>query len=80
VRAGKMLTGQSILIEGDRIKHVGANLRPPDGARIIDLSGSTVLPTIPNRTEKSNVGTNHSRESASGRERRSASSITTTSV
>ena len=36
VRAGKVLTNQSILIEGDRIKQVGANFKPPDGARVID--------------------------------------------
>jgi imidazolonepropionase-like amidohydrolase len=46
VRAGKVLTNQSILIEGDRIKQVGANFKPPDGARVIDLSGATVLPGL----------------------------------
>jgi len=46
VRAGKMLTSQAILIEGDRIRQVGANLAPPAGARLIDLSGSTVLPGL----------------------------------
>jgi imidazolonepropionase-like amidohydrolase len=46
VRAGKVLTNQSILIEGDRIKQVGANFKPPDGSRVIDLSGATVLPGL----------------------------------
>ena len=46
VRAGKVLANQSILIEGDRIKQVGANFKAPDGARVIDLSGSTVLPGL----------------------------------
>ena len=46
VRAGKTLTGQSILVEGDRIKQVGATFKAPDGARVIDLSGSTVLPGL----------------------------------
>src|SRR5215471_19620905 len=46
VRAGRVLTNQSILIEGDRIKQVGANFKPPDGARVIDLSGATVLPGL----------------------------------
>lgn len=46
VRGGRTLTGQSILVEGDRIKQVGANLTAPDGARVIDLSGSTVLPGL----------------------------------
>ncbi len=38
--------GRSILIEGDRIKQVGANLKAPDSARVIDLSESTVLPGL----------------------------------
>lgn len=46
VRGGRTLTGQSILVEGDRITQVGANLKAPDGARVIDLSGSTVLPGL----------------------------------
>jgi 4-hydroxy-tetrahydrodipicolinate synthase len=33
------------------------------------LDAARIPPTIPNRTEKSNVGTNRSKESASGRER-----------
>jgi imidazolonepropionase-like amidohydrolase len=46
VRAGRVLSNQSILIEGGRIKQVGSDLKAPDGAHVIDLSGSTVLPGL----------------------------------
>jgi imidazolonepropionase-like amidohydrolase len=46
VRAGRVLTNQKILIEGDRIRQVGAAVPAPAGARIIDLSHSTVLPGL----------------------------------
>src|ERR1051325_9197705 len=45
-RAGRMLTNQVILLRGDRITDVGANLSIPAGARVIDLSGATVLPGL----------------------------------
>jgi transposase InsO family protein len=59
--------------------------------RISGITHAELRPTIPNRTEKSNVGTNRSKESASGRERhcrwtmrgvwwRATSSITTRSA
>ena len=52
IRAGRLFDGRSttlatnqvILIEGDRIAAVGANLPIPNGATIIDLSHATVLP------------------------------------
>ena len=43
-KAGTMLTNQVVLIRGDRIADVGANLAVPAGARVIDLSPATVLP------------------------------------
>jgi imidazolonepropionase-like amidohydrolase len=43
-RGGRMLQGQTILIRGQRIADVGANVALPAGARVIDLSGATVLP------------------------------------
>jgi imidazolonepropionase-like amidohydrolase len=43
-KIGDMLTNQVILIKGDRITDVGANLAIPPGAKVIDLSGVTVLP------------------------------------
>ncbi len=46
VSNGRVLTGQSILIDGERIKAVGANIETPAGARVIDLGKSTVLPGL----------------------------------
>jgi imidazolonepropionase-like amidohydrolase len=39
-----MLAGQTILIRGERIAEVGADVRVPREARVIDLSAATVLP------------------------------------
>lgn len=47
VNSGRVLTDQAILIEGDRIKEVGASSQIASrsgGARVIDLSNATVLP------------------------------------
>ncbi|MGA8205299.1 MAG: amidohydrolase family protein, partial [Woeseiaceae bacterium] len=48
VAASRALTNQAILIEGDKIVRVGnaADVPVPAGARVIDLSGSTVLPGL----------------------------------
>jgi imidazolonepropionase-like amidohydrolase len=48
VVAGRVLQNQVILIEGERIAAVGAAAATaiPAGARVIDLSGSTVLPGL----------------------------------
>jgi len=54
LRAGKLLdvvsgevkTNQLVLIEGDRIKEVGAGIAVPRGANVVDLSGMTVLPGL----------------------------------
>ncbi len=46
VVGGKLLTNQIILISGDKITAVGPNLTIPAGARVIDLSSSTVLPGL----------------------------------
>jgi imidazolonepropionase-like amidohydrolase len=43
---GTVSTNQVILIEGERIKAVGANLTIPAGATIVDLSKLTVLPGL----------------------------------
>jgi imidazolonepropionase-like amidohydrolase len=43
-RGGRVLTNQTILIEGDRIRSVGGGTSVPAGARVIDLSQYTVLP------------------------------------
>ena len=54
IKAGRLIdpetatvtTNQTILIEGERIKAIGANLAIPAGAMIIDLSKLTVLPGL----------------------------------
>src|SRR5215470_8589977 len=54
IKAGRLIdpeTGtasvnQVILVEGEKIKEVGANLAIPAGATIIDLSKLTVLPGL----------------------------------
>ena len=43
---GTASVNQIILIEGERIKAVGADLSIPAGARVIDLSKLTVLPGL----------------------------------
>jgi imidazolonepropionase-like amidohydrolase len=43
---GTAATNQLIIIEGERIKEVGANLAIPSGATVIDLSKLTVLPGL----------------------------------
>jgi imidazolonepropionase-like amidohydrolase len=43
-RSATLATNQVILIDGDRIVAVGANLPIPNGAATIDLSHATVLP------------------------------------
>jgi adenine deaminase len=44
--AGRILTNQIILVEGTRIRDVGANLAIPPGAQVIDLSAMTVMPGL----------------------------------
>jgi imidazolonepropionase-like amidohydrolase len=61
---GTMLANQVVLITGDRISQVGpeSQVKIPSGVRVIDLSGSTVLPGLidahthmfDNRTAKTN--------------------------
>lgn len=54
IRAGKLvmpetgttLVNQVILVEGARIKAVGADVKVPAGAAVVDLSRSTVLPGL----------------------------------
>ena len=44
--SGRISTKQTILVEGDRISAVGANIKVPDGAAVYDLAGLTVLPGL----------------------------------
>jgi imidazolonepropionase-like amidohydrolase len=46
VLSGRSLGNQSILVRGTKIEAVGADLKVPDGAQIIDLSSMTVLPGL----------------------------------
>lgn len=50
VRAGRVLTDQAILVEGDRIREVGPAQamtgRVPTGTEVINLSNATVLPGL----------------------------------
>src|SRR5438046_10008045 len=49
-RAGTILTNQAILVAGERIKEVGPRSavtgQAPAGAKVIDLTGATVLPGL----------------------------------
>jgi imidazolonepropionase-like amidohydrolase len=44
--AGTVRTNQTIIVEGTRIREVGANLATPPGAQVIDLSKLTVMPGL----------------------------------
>jgi imidazolonepropionase-like amidohydrolase len=48
VSAGKIVHDQVIIVRGDRIEAVGAasTVQIPSGAKVVDLSGSTVLPGL----------------------------------
>ena len=43
---GTTLSNQVILVEGSRVKAVGSDVQIPAGAKVIDLSKSTVLPGL----------------------------------
>src|SRR4029453_7357887 len=43
-RTGTMTSNQIVLVRGDRIADVGGSVAIPPDARVIDLSGATVLP------------------------------------
>ena len=42
--SGKLTEPGMIVVQGDRIQAVGAELKVPDGARVIDLGDATLLP------------------------------------
>src|SRR5262249_2418757 len=44
--AGRILTNQIIVVEGNKIRDVGPNVAIPAGAQVIDLSGMTVMPGL----------------------------------
>ena len=43
-KSGSLLTNQVVLIKGDRIAEVGPAVQIPPGAKVLDLSGATVMP------------------------------------
>src|SRR5262249_5497285 len=43
---GSVTENAVIITRGDRIEQVGANIKIPDGVRIVDLSAYTVLPGL----------------------------------
>ena len=46
VESGSVLQNQILQIEDERITDMGSNLRIPDGADVIDLSDSYVMPGL----------------------------------
>jgi imidazolonepropionase-like amidohydrolase len=46
VEAGRVLDGQTIVIEGKTIQAVGSDLETPPGASVVDLSDAVVLPGL----------------------------------
>src|SRR3989475_6636665 len=45
-KSGNLLNNQIVLIRGERVSDVGANVQSPREARVIDLSSVTVLPAM----------------------------------
>ncbi|MDL2717321.1 MAG: amidohydrolase family protein [Acidobacteriota bacterium] len=46
VLAGRVLSGQDVLIEDGVVKQVGPGIAPPAGATVVDLTKKTVLPGL----------------------------------
>src|SRR5262249_18010022 len=46
VKAQKIVSNPVVIIEGEKIKQVGAGLAIPAGARVIDLGNATLLPGL----------------------------------
>jgi len=57
-RTGVMANNQVVLIKGDRITDVGANLPIPAGARVIDLGTATMMPGMIDAHVHVNTGGN----------------------
>ena len=57
-KSGSMLSGQVVLVRGDRITDVGAAVQVPAGARVLDLSSATVLPGMIDTHVHVNTGGN----------------------
>ncbi|KKB80918.1 peptidase M38 [Devosia soli] len=44
--AGVLKSGLDVLVEGQRITAIGANLAKPEGVEVVDLAGKTVMPGL----------------------------------
>ncbi|MEU6857852.1 amidohydrolase family protein [Glycomyces sp. NPDC046736] len=44
--AGTLLPGQRVLVRGNEIDAVGPDVEAPDGARVVDLEGRTLMPGL----------------------------------
>src|SRR5205809_1480499 len=57
-RSGALVSNQVVLIKGDRVTDVGANLQIPAGARVIDLGSATMMPGMIDTHVHVNTGGN----------------------
>src|SRR5882757_1162625 len=57
-RTGSLASNPVVLIKGDRITDVGANLQIPAGARVIDLGSATMMPGMIDAHVHVNTGGN----------------------
>ena len=46
VKAGKIVSNAVVIVDGERIEKVGTGLAVPEGAKVIDLGGATLLPGL----------------------------------
>jgi imidazolonepropionase-like amidohydrolase len=46
VKAGKVVVNPVVIIEGERIKEAGPGLAVPEGAKVIELGGATLMPGL----------------------------------
>lgn len=46
MKGDEVLESGDVLVRGNRIEAVGANLKAPDGAKVIDGSGKTIIPGL----------------------------------
>src|SRR6266478_3544325 len=57
-KAGTLVSNAVVLIKGDRITDVGANVQIPEGARVIDLGTATMMPGMIDAHVHVNTGGN----------------------
>src|SRR5215510_16395505 len=57
-KAGALVANPVVLIKGDRITDVGANLQIPEGARVINLGNATMMPGMIDSHVHVNTGGN----------------------